>query len=151
MEHVAWSQELTLGAPGLDKEHKEFLDELVALSDTIDDDFVAGFLALTAHLETHFNEEERMMENIDYPGLLMHREQHARVLGGLHHVAPNVMQGDIAAGREAIELLPQWFLFHLSTMDAALAVALDLAAQPDQVPALQMSRPLSEQQAMQRE
>jgi len=36
------------------------------------------------------------------------------------------MDGDIALGREAVELLPQWFLFHLSTMDTALAFALDL-------------------------
>lgn len=70
------------------------------------------------------------MKQIDFPTLRSHRERHARVLSRLHHVAPYVMQGDIAPGREAIDLLPQWFLFHLSTMDSALAVALDLAGWP---------------------
>lgn len=66
------------------------------------------------------------MEEIDYPELRAHREQHARVLSALHHVAPHVMNGDLALGREAAELLPQWFLFHLASMDTALAFALDL-------------------------
>lgn len=69
------------------------------------------------------------MERIDFAGLRAHREQHARVLGGLHRADPYVRRGDVALGREAVALLPQWFLLHQSTMDMALALALDLAGQ----------------------
>lgn len=74
------------------------------------------------------------MERIDFPALNSHREQHARILSGLHHVVPHVMNGEIESGRQAIELLQEWFLFHLTTMDLALAVAVDLDNGADDLP-----------------
>lgn len=126
MEQMKWSQDMALGVPGMDDAHKAFLEDLAELLMAPDDAFAPGFMKMIDKVEADFREEERLMEDIDYPGLQGHREQHARVLGALHHVAPHVMDGDIALGRETVELLPQWFLFHLSTMDTALAFALDL-------------------------
>ena len=63
------------------------------------------------------------MEALNYPALRSHREQHARALSALHHAQPQVEGGDIALGREALELLPKWLLLHRSTMDLALAGA----------------------------
>ncbi len=130
MQTVNWSQEMELGVPEMDDAHKALLEELTRLSNTPDDQFATGYFALIAALEQDFREEEQLMENIDFPALHSHREQHARVLSGLHHVVPDVMQGHIDPGREAIALFQQWFLFHLSTMDLALAVDLDLANVP---------------------
>jgi hypothetical protein len=48
------------------------------------------------------------------------------VLSGLHHGAA-VDEGDLAQGRHALSLLPQWLIFHQATMDLALAAALELA------------------------
>lgn len=126
MQTIKWSQDMLLGVEDMDAAHKEFLDDLAALLTMPDDQFAPAFLNMIAKVEKDFHEEEELMEEIDYPGLQGHREQHARVLGALHHVAPHVMSGDLGLGREAAELLPQWFLFHLSTMDTALAFALDL-------------------------
>ena len=126
MPSLKWSDNLSLGVKEMDAAHKIFLDELAALLTMPDETFGPAFQSMIAKMEQDFQEEEQLMEDMDYPGLPGHREQHARVLGALHHVAPHVMQGDIALGREAAELLPQWFLFHLSTMDTALAFALDL-------------------------
>jgi methyl-accepting chemotaxis protein len=100
-----------------------------------DHEFGSRLFALIVGIERDFREEEALMEDIDFPGLKSHREQHARVLSALHHVIPDVMQGDCASAWRAIELLPQWFLSHLSTMDAALAVALDLAGIQTYLPA----------------
>ncbi|HYD61233.1 MAG TPA: hemerythrin domain-containing protein [Noviherbaspirillum sp.] len=126
MQTIKWSQDMSLGVSGMDDAHREFLDELTGLLTTPDHMFAPAFMRLVERIEKDFHEEEELMEEIDYPGLQGHREQHARVLGALHHVAPHVMDGDLSLGREAAELLPQWFLFHLSTMDTALAFALDL-------------------------
>ena len=131
MQAISWSPEMSLGVPVMDDAHRALLVELARLADVPDDQFAVGFFAMIAALERDFREEEDLMEQIDFPVLCSHREQHARVLSGLHHVALRVMQNDIASGREAVKLLPQWFLFHLSTMDLALAVALDLSNLPD--------------------
>jgi hemerythrin len=126
MQTIKWSQDMSLGVSDIDTAHREFLEDLTELLTTSDDKFAPAFMRMIDKVEKDFHEEEELMEEIDYPGLQGHREQHARVLGALHHVAPHVMNGDVALGREAAELLPQWFLFHLSTMDTALAFALDL-------------------------
>jgi hemerythrin len=118
---------MSLGVPAMDDAHKAFVEELACLVSLPDGDFGAGLFALIASMERDFREEEESMEAIDFPAIQSHREQHARVLSALHHVVPDVMQGDCASARKAIELLPQWFLFHLSTMDMALAVTLDTA------------------------
>jgi hypothetical protein len=50
------------------------------------------------------------------------------VLGGLHAIHGRVEEGDIKLGREVAEkLLPQWFAFHISTMDEAFALAMQVA------------------------
>lgn len=126
MQTIKWSQDMSLGVPEMDLAHKAFLEELSALLAVSDEQFGPAFLVLVARIEGDFREEEELMEDLDYPGIAGHREQHARILGALHQVASRVMDGDIALGREAVALLPQWFMFHLSTMDTALAFALDL-------------------------
>ena len=52
------------------------------------------------------------------------------MLGGLHHVARQVMAGDIAAGRDVVALMPGWFMLHIETMDGALAASALLPIQP---------------------
>ncbi len=127
MEKLAWSPEMSLGVPAMDGAHKAFVEELEHLASAPDREFGVGFSTLITKLEQDFREEEALMEEIEFPALQSHREQHARVLSALHHAVPEVMQGDYGSARKAIELLPQWFRFHLSTMDMALAVTLDLA------------------------
>ncbi|RKH09064.1 hypothetical protein D7V77_42800 [Corallococcus sp. CA041A] len=87
-----------------------------------DAEFAAAFTRFVARVERDFREEEDLMEQIAFSGLNSHREQHARMLGGLHHVARQVMAGDMNAGREVVALMPGWFMLHIETMDGALAV-----------------------------
>lgn len=93
------------------------------VSRTADERFADAFNDLVAELEAGFRAEEAAMEALHYPALRSHREQHARALSALHHTQPLVEGGDIAVGREALELLPKWLLLHRSTMDLALAAA----------------------------
>jgi hemerythrin len=123
MEHMEWSPEMALGIESLDQAHQALLAQMLQLAQANDDALDDGFALLVKHLERDFREEEDLMETIAYPAIQSHREQHARVLGALHVVAP----GDHAAAREALGLLPLWFQVHLSTQDAALAMALNLA------------------------
>lgn len=139
MQTIEWSQDMSLGVPEMDQAHKAFLDELAALLTVSDEKFVPDFLTLVARMELDFREEEDLMEDLDYPGIPGHREQHARILGALHHIASRVMDGDIALGREAVALLPQWFMFHLSTMDTALAFAVDVDKEEGH-PAMQIAK-----------
>lgn len=57
----------------------------------------------------------------------IHRQQHANLLGTLHHVIPQAISGDFCMPRQVLDMLPQWFLGHLVKMDAGLVKALNMA------------------------
>ncbi|MET0963469.1 MAG: hemerythrin family protein [Noviherbaspirillum sp.] len=118
-----WSPRMSLGMPAVDATHRELLDELASLEQASDAEFGASYARFVAKVERDFREEEELMEQMSFSGLANHREQHARMLGGLHHVAIQVMAGDIAAGREVAALMPGWFMLHIETMDGALALS----------------------------
>jgi acetoacetyl-CoA reductase len=125
-----WSPQMALGVAEIDASHRALIAQLAQARSAPDAAFENALQALIVALESDFREEETLMEAIDFPGIRLHREQHARVLAALHQVVPQVMQGDHAQARKAVELIPSWFMLHLTTMDATLAVALELAAIP---------------------
>ncbi len=138
---MSWPSQMMLGIAAIDNAHKALIEELARLMITPDGQFEAGLAALIARMQCDFCEEEALMEAIDFTGLPRHREQHARVLSTLYHVIPGVMQGDCAAARKVIGLIPHWFLFHLSSMDTQLALALDLVGLQASPPRLPIAQP----------
>jgi hemerythrin len=129
MSNFEWSPEWSLGVPTMDDSHKALLEHFAQVAAATDAEFGDGLHALIAAIECDFREEEELMEAIDFPLLQSHREQHARVLSALHGVVPEAKKGNYADARYALSLWPKWFEFHMMTMDAALAVALDTAGQ----------------------
>lgn len=122
MLNTTWPSDEPLGVIALDRLHDDLFGMLDKLSSAQDHEFGNGYSALVQQMEHAFETEERWMEEIDFQSLKVHREQHARVLGALHNVNCRVMNGELGVGREVVrELLPQWFAFHISTMDATLA------------------------------
>ena len=129
MRTVTWCAQMSLGMPAIDEAHKAFLDELGALANAGREQLVAGFDGLIVLMERDFREEEALMEKIAFPALRSHREQHGRALDGLKQACPYINAGDLDVGHATIAQLTRWFLIHLSTMDLALAVALEMAGQ----------------------
>lgn len=126
--HQAWTSDISSGVPAMDRLHHDLFSALDALSNSDDECFSAEFTAFAETVERAFREEEAWMDDVDFSAMATHQEQHARVLGALHHVHSQVMNGDIGLGRHvADELLPQWLLFHISTMDTPFALAMQLA------------------------
>ena len=139
MQNLKWSPEMVLGVPNIDALHQSLVETLAELNIASDKHFVHQYNVLVANMERDFYEEELQMEEIEFPALHVHREQHARVLSAMHHAQAQVMCGNISAGRDVIALLPQWFTFHISTMDAALALTIQMDATQKESDALLQS------------
>lgn len=126
--HPDWVSDISSGVPAMDRLHHDLFSALDALSSSDDKSFSANFTAFVGNVERVFREEETWMDDLDFPAIAVHQEQHARVLGALHHIHAQVMGGDVGLGRHvADELLPQWLLLHISTMDTPFALAMQLA------------------------
>ena len=118
-----WNSAMPLSVAAMDEVHRDLLAQMNALLVGTDSEVAQGMERLVRLMECDFRDEEALMERIGYPGIRAHMEQHARVLAALHRIEP----GDVPAARAALVLLPQWFEVHLATLDAALAVTLDIA------------------------
>lgn len=126
----SWASDISSGVSDVDGLHRGIFSALDQLSDCDDRNFCAQFAEFVGKVERAFREEEAWMDDLegDFATIPMHQEQHARVLGALHHVHGQVMAGDLATGRYVIdELLPQWLLLHISALDTPLANAMQLA------------------------
>lgn len=124
----AWHPEISSGVLAMDYIHHDLFSALDELAFSEDQEFSGLYAEFVRKVEMEFREEEQWMDDIDFPILVIHQEQHARVLGALHHVHAEVMQGHLALGRRVVEeLFPQWLEFHIFTMDSPLALAMQLA------------------------
>jgi hemerythrin len=124
MENDLDEDRLALGLTSIDQAHRVLLDALTDLTQASDLAFARNYPSLVAAIERDFDAEETLMDKAGLASFKPHLEQHARMLSALHHAASHVLEGDIAPGREAVVLLGQWLVFHISTMDKALADAL---------------------------
>ncbi len=110
-----------VGWPEIDALHVEFeqcVDELRAASDAL---LGEAMDALEAHLQRHFDAEERLMQQCSFPVLGCHKREHDMVVDVLRQVRQRHAQGDVAVVRRLIDELPQWFEVHAGTHDTALA------------------------------
>jgi hemerythrin-like metal-binding protein len=121
----------SVGVAGMDRSHRVLFDELLQLLRAPDAEFARSYPDLVRSIERDFHEEEALMEELGLASFPAHIEQHARMLSALHHTLSKVMQGDVDAGRKALELLPEWLQFHIATMDKDLADAVRRKARID--------------------
>ena len=119
------------GVVVMDVLHQQ-LDQALRMTMAANDaSFIRRFRRLVALMEEAFATEEFWMEEVDYPAIKSHREQHARVLGGMHHVHCSLMEGDVGNARKVVAvLLPDWLKLHVATMDTALAMYLQVSGMP---------------------
>ncbi len=79
---IRWSAALAVGHPAIDRQHQELFRRAQALVDALArrDPSEVGrlFDFLEGYVVEHFGAEERLMLEIGYPGLGVHRAEHGR-------------------------------------------------------------------------
>jgi hemerythrin len=119
MPSLQWNEKFANGLPRMDDTHREFVEHYNAVAEATPETFLDRFDAFIAHTEAHFDQENRWMEAVDFPGC--HRAEHERVLVVLRDIRKRVAAGDLFFARRLMEELPAWFDNHTNGMDAALA------------------------------
>ena len=120
---LAWSDELLLGHPAMDRTHREFVDVVRAMLTSADADLPVTLRGFIAHAQAHFDEEDRSMVSTAFPAADCHVDEHAAVLRSAHEVLLQVEAGDAAIGRAFAAELARWFPSHVAHLDSALAFA----------------------------
>ncbi len=111
------------GANYPDESARRLLEMLLQALQRPDDEFQRRYPELVAQVERDCRQQEDWLDSLPEAAAKEHLEEHARMLGVLHHTALCVMQGDIATGRTAAFLLMDWIRMHVETMDRPHAEA----------------------------
>lgn len=126
MKLLQWDDRLSVGNAEVDRHHRAFIEQLnqffSAMMHGEGGDGALGLLrVITASLQTHFNEEERLMERQGYPELARHRADHQTFTGRVTALQRRLEGGDQNAVQELFNLSSQWLFDHIQTQDRALA------------------------------
>jgi hemerythrin len=76
-------QDLKIGVPEIDGQHREFLRNLAALREAVTqgtggrERMMRTLRYLEEYISIHFGTEERYMRLHNYPGILLHQKEHA--------------------------------------------------------------------------
>ena len=118
---MIWSDELLLGHPIIDAEHRELVALIGALTSCSDAELGERLQAFVAHASSHFADEDREMAESDFPAAGCHADEHAKVVASAREVIALVGEGDVAIGRRFAQELARWFPGHVAHLDSALA------------------------------
>lgn len=127
MTALAWTEELRLNQPQIDRTHEEFVELLAAARTALDAGDTPGGLAafetLLAHTVEHFGQEDRWMLATGFAPQNCHTRQHETVLQLMREVVR--LARDEARWEPLgvlVSELGQWFPQHAQMMDAGLVL-----------------------------
>ncbi len=115
-----WSDDLSVGIPGIDGDHRGILDLIARLHGAFDapdaDSTVRDALARIAeYAERHFQREESMLERAGYAFLAQHRQRHdtfrAYVTAFSNQDVPLPQLGEL------LSWLVDWWVGHIGSED----------------------------------
>lgn len=130
MNALAWTEELRLNQPLMDRTHEEFVDLLGMVRALLDEadrpGALAAFVRLLDHTIEHFGQEDRWMRATGFTADNCHARQHAMVLQVMREVARRAGDGaDWEPLESVVSELAVWFPQHAQMMDAGLALHMD--------------------------
>lgn len=126
---LVWSDDLVLGVNSIDEQHREWIALVQAFERAVTEgrpaeEMRSTLAAAVAYTESHFADEQRVMEEAGYPFLDDHIGQHQLAWDRVHTFASVEGAGEVAdeeMRRSLAEFLPQWLMLHINTADRQFA------------------------------
>jgi len=121
MQELVWTDAFLVGYAPMDDTHREFVGLVDAMLECPDSELEAKLADFAAHARRHFGEENKWMNDSDFPGRECHIDEHGAVMNSVEQVQALVRAGDIQNGRHLAAELARWFPAHADHLDSALA------------------------------
>lgn len=122
-DHLAWSDDMLVGHGAIDETHREFVDLISELRQCLPEDAVRQLLRLKEHVLSHFEMEEQLMRQFNYPSPECHSDEHTKVVNAIDQVLQRLQTGRLALSEvhRLAQALMDWFPGHITYMDSALS------------------------------
>lgn len=122
MPIMEWTEALAIDRDVMDDTHQAFVALLNRLGDATDGEVLAVVEEFLAHTEEHFAQEQRWMQDLAFPPLHCHVNEHEGVLQIAREVRNRVANGETRFGRVLAQAVAEWFETHAASMDTVLSL-----------------------------
>lgn len=125
VERIEWSERYHLGIELLDKDHKKLFsitNTLISHAEVANNSEIINetLYHLLSFIETHFKNEERVMANLEYKGLDLHKKEHHRFHKEIVLFCKKVMASREPIVDDLLNLLKAWIEKHIANEDIIL-------------------------------
>ncbi len=125
---LVWKKEFEFGIPEVDNQHKRLIEIGNSLFELVNDDtredyfdeIVAMLKELENYTVTHFRDEEKLFDAVDYIGSMSHKFEHKLFVKKLEGYMANLETIDSNQKETLIELLnfvADWLVLHIVKTD----------------------------------
>ena len=126
LQLMEWDESLRLGEPEIDRYHARIIEQLnTFFGHLMYGEAAEGAAEMIATLDglvqEHFEQEERLMAAIGYPGLSRHQGVHKSFLANIDRLRQQLAAGSPEAGNQLFEYMSTWIVEHIQKEDKAIA------------------------------
>ena len=121
---VQWKEEYSVGILHIDQDHKKLISLLnqftiaydYAMSEAFEKEALEELIAYTKY---HFQREEKLMDDNDYPDVIAHKAQHKEMIDQVGKFAEIYQEKGHDSLKEISEYLTVWLINHINGTDKA--------------------------------
>lgn len=130
MALITWEEKLSVNIHSMDQEHQQLIQLINELHDAMRQGL--GKLVISTTLEnlvqytqTHFTNEEKLMQDYGYSGLKDHQKEHNTLTKQVLDLQKRYAQGEGVLTIEIMQFLKNWLTHHILETDKKYGKILD--------------------------
>ena len=122
MSIIKWDETLTLGIKKIDDQHKQLIHTINELHLAVQygrpgDVIMSVITRLKEYADSHFLAEEQLFEDLDYPGMSDHKQEHLNFIAKIQDLSRQFSYNRDFLAIHVKDLLLTWFYHHIRTKD----------------------------------
>ena len=130
MDFLVWQERWNTDIPDVDEQHMALAKQMNRIVEVLNqstgeeqqEDDLDSLLDGLYHLaREHFNSEEAIMSQLNYPDYTAHHKEHVMLLAELALYIREIQHGQSTLDIATLRALRTWFVVHLAEADAAFA------------------------------
>ncbi|MBD3383207.1 MAG: bacteriohemerythrin [candidate division Zixibacteria bacterium] len=129
MNIAEWKPEYAIGIERIDSQHQKLVRLLRTLQNAVEADEPESVLGnaikeLVDYTNTHFADEEKLMELIGYKNIDNHRTLHQDMVAQIRQILIDMKKGETLDPTRLISYLEDWLVDHIQKEDKKIGLEL---------------------------
>ncbi|MCU7837550.1 MAG: hemerythrin family protein [gamma proteobacterium symbiont of Taylorina sp.] len=122
MDKIIWTEQLSVGNDAIDKDHQKIINLINTLIDYHNSSILSPNISdilyeIISYANHHLDFEETLLDELGYPELSLHKEQHKKYRESTIKITIEVSNIDDDVPDELLEFLKNWWVSHILEED----------------------------------